>query len=62
MLAHFLEMVVDPTTRILDPTCGSGTALRVAKNLGAALGLGFDVQEQHVDYVNKQLEKENAES
>lgn len=61
MLAHFLEMVVDSTTRVLDPTCGSGTALRVAKNLGAALGLGFDVQEQHVDYVNKQLEKENAD-
>lgn len=57
MLAHFLEMVVDSTTRIFDPTCGSGTALRVAKNLGAALGLGFDVQEQHVDYVNRQLEK-----
>lgn len=59
VISHFLEMVVDSTTRLLDPTCGSGTALRAAHQLGASLGLGFDIQESHVDYVNKQLEKLN---
>lgn len=55
MLAHFLEMVVDEYTEILDPTCGSGNALRVAKKLGAIRGLGLDVLEQHVDYTKKRL-------
>ena len=55
MLSHFFEMVVDQHTTILDPTCGSGTALRVAKSLGAAKGLGLDVMDEHVAWTNKKL-------
>lgn len=42
MLNHFLSMFVDDTTRILDPTCGSGSAIRSAANLGASYGLGLE--------------------
>lgn len=30
-LRHFFEMCVDSNTRLLDPTCGSGSALRAAR-------------------------------
>lgn len=42
MLQHFFEMVVDPATRLLDPTCGSGSALRAAKTLGAEAVFGIE--------------------
>jgi ParB/RepB/Spo0J family partition protein len=43
MLRHFLGMVCDANTRLLDPTCGSGSALRAAESLGAqVLGLERD--------------------
>ncbi len=42
MLNHFLSMFVDDTTRILDPTCGSGSAIRAAATLGASYGLGLE--------------------
>ena len=34
-LKHFFSMVVDETSLVLDMTCGSGTALLAAKELGA---------------------------
>lgn len=42
MLTHFLRMVVDNTSTVLDPTCGSGTALIAAKRLGAKTILGVE--------------------
>lgn len=42
MLQHFFRMVVDEHTRLLDPTCGSGSALRAADKLGAASVLGLE--------------------
>jgi ParB-like chromosome segregation protein Spo0J len=45
-LLHFLSMVVDETTRVLDPTCGSGVAIRVAKKLGVAYALGLEINDQ----------------
>lgn len=43
MLNHFFRMIVDNTTRILDPTCGSGSALRAAEGLAANYVLGLEV-------------------
>lgn len=42
MLEHFLRMVVDEHSRVLDPTAGSGNAIIVAKQLGAASVLGIE--------------------
>jgi DNA modification methylase len=42
MLRHFFRMFVDENSKVLDPTCGSGSALRAAKSLGAADVLGIE--------------------
>lgn len=42
MLEHFLRMLVDETTVMLDPTCGSGNAVYVAEQLGANWSLGLE--------------------
>lgn len=42
MLEHFFRMVVDENTRLLDPTCGSGSALRAADRLGARTVMGLE--------------------
>ena len=42
VLRHFFGMFVDSTTRLLDPTCGSGSALRAAESLGASSVLGIE--------------------
>jgi DNA modification methylase len=57
VLQHFFTMLVDNTTRILDPTCGSGTALRVAEALGAEFVYGLDVDAEHVDNASVALRK-----
>lgn len=49
VLSHFMRMIVDENTRILDPTCGSASALRVADALGASYCLGL---ERDVDMSN----------
>lgn len=52
MLRHFFRMFVDGTSRVLDPTCGSGNALRVAKDMGAAHVLGLEANaDYHADAV-----------
>lgn len=46
MLKHFFEMIVDDSTRMLDPTCGSGNALRAASALSAAKVLGLEINSE----------------
>lgn len=53
VVTHFLEMLTDGTTEILDPTCGSGTALEAALRLGACRARGLDVLPQHVEHTEK---------
>jgi hypothetical protein len=48
-LEYFFEMVVDGNTTILDPTCGSGSALRAAKRLGAKQMLGLEINKEFAD-------------
>lgn len=43
MLGHFFSMLVSDTTRLLDPTCGSGSALRAAQSLGVKQMLGIEI-------------------
>ena len=42
MLRHFMRMVCDEYSLVLDPTCGSGNALKVAEDLKAARVLGLE--------------------
>lgn len=49
MLRHFMEMLVDETTVLLDPTCGSGASLRAAESLGAIQVLGLEIDKQYVE-------------
>lgn len=47
MLQHFFQMYVDGTSRVLDPTCGSGNSIKVAELSGASYALGI---EQDADF------------
>lgn len=47
MLRFFFQMFVDETTRLLDPTCGSGSALRAAESLGAKEVLGLELDDEN---------------
>lgn len=47
MLKHFFQMFVDSATRMLDPTCGGGSALRAAEAMGAAQVLGLERDPEH---------------
>lgn len=46
MLQHFMGMVVDEYSSVLDPTCGSGNALKAAQKLGAKQVLGLEINEE----------------
>jgi DNA modification methylase len=45
MLQHFFRMLVDNSTVFLDPTCGSGNAVYIARRLGANTVLGLEKDE-----------------
>lgn len=57
MLKHFLSMLVDDTTRMLDPTCGSGSALRAAEALGARMVLGLEKNPEFVELAQAELRR-----
>jgi len=52
MLRHFLSMVVDETSTVLDPTCGSAAALRAAEDLGAKYILGLELDPNYAAVAN----------
>lgn len=58
MLKPFLRMVTDEYTRMLDPTCGSGNAVKVCADLGAAIAMGLEVNE---DFHKRAMEAWNNE-
>lgn len=47
VLRHFFQMLVDETTSLLDPTCGSGSSLRAAEALGAPNVFGLELNPEH---------------
>lgn len=49
MLRHFFQMFVDENSRVFDPTCGSGAALRAAESLGAPTVLGLESDREHFE-------------
>lgn len=52
MLKHFFQMFVDNGTKLLDPTCGSGSALRAANSLGAMLTQGLEIDPEYYAAAN----------
>jgi ParB/RepB/Spo0J family partition protein len=55
MLRNFFRAFVDNTSRVLDPTCGSGTALRAAESLNAEHVLGVELNGDNYDSAVTQL-------
>jgi len=55
MLTHFLRMLVDDSTRMLDPTCGGGMAVRVAEELGAKISAGLELNPEYVAEAKRNL-------
>jgi DNA modification methylase len=56
MLTHFFRMLCDENTRLLDPTCGSGMAVKVAEASGASWALGLELNEEFAENARKNLE------
>lgn len=57
MLRHFFQMFVDEHTRMLDPTCGSASALRAAESMGAREVLGLERDEENCKNARSELRK-----
>lgn len=55
VLEHFFTMLVDSSTRLLDPTCGCGNALVAAEQLGAAGVLGLDIDPEYTAVARSNL-------
>lgn len=55
MLRYFFQMFVDEHTRLLDPTCGGGSALRAAESLGADSVLGLERDPLHAEAAKSAL-------
>jgi DNA modification methylase len=60
-------MVVDEHSAVLDPTCGSGSAIRAAANAGAGRFLGLEINPEFAQLADEALsdflkEQENAKS
>ena len=56
MLRHFFRMIVSEHTMMLDPTCGSGSALRAAQSLMARRVLGLEVNPEFASLARLALE------
>jgi ParB/RepB/Spo0J family partition protein len=57
MLRHFFGMLVDENTVMLDPTCGSGSALRAAESLGAKYVLGLEINQDFATLAREALDR-----
>jgi ParB/RepB/Spo0J family partition protein len=60
MLRHFMTMIVDEQTSVLDPTCGSASSIRAAESLGARSALAMDIDEQTVGMARMALRQARA--
>ena len=55
VLRHFMQMFVDTHTKLLDPTCGSGSSLRAAESLGANHVFGLEKNLEFADNARTSL-------
>lgn len=57
MLRHFFRMLVDENSLVLDPTCGSGSAIRAAESLRAKFVLGLERDKEFADRAQHALDQ-----
>jgi len=57
MLRHFFQMFVDNLSEVLDPTCGSGSAIRAAEAMGAKRALGLELNPEYASLAQSALDK-----
>lgn len=57
VLNVFFKMFIDSSTRLLDPTCGSGGALRAGEALGASYVVGLEANSEFAERANLALKK-----
>ncbi len=60
VLQHFLSMFCDEYSIVLDPTAGSGNAVKVAEGLGAMSVLGLELSKEFYEVAVANWETENA--
>ena len=60
MLRYFMGMFCDEHSRVLDPTCGLGSALRAAEALRAERVMGLELSPEMVRTANTELLKARA--
>lgn len=60
MLRYFMGMLVDEHSRIFDPTCGAGSALRAAESLKAERVFGLELNPEMVRVANAELLRARA--
>jgi len=57
VLRHFFGMLVDENTVMLDPTCGSGSAVRAAEAAGAKFCLGVEINSEFAEIAREALKR-----
>lgn len=55
VLLHFFRMLVDETSSVLDPTCGSGSAIRAASTSNAGRFLGLELNTEFAKHADEVL-------
>lgn len=60
VLRHFMQMFVDEHSRVLDPTCGSGSSLRAAESLNANQVFGIEKNKEFAEGALRELKNFRA--
>lgn len=55
VLGHFFRMLVDEHSAVLDPTAGSGSAIRAAATAGASRYLGLELNTEFAEHADEVL-------
>lgn len=55
VLEHFFRMVIDETSLVLDPTCGSGNAIKAAEAAGANWATGLELSPDYAEGARQNL-------
>lgn len=60
VLKHFFQMFIDQYSEVLDPTAGSGSAIRAAHSMGASRVLGVELNPEYCAFAQKEFDEHRA--